>query len=321
MDDRRHNHSPNLTSTRRSLDATTLIAPTALDLRLHASTFVTLSRKYIAPLTVVNNDTLNQEADEIIRYSEMRNVTDYSIDSSLILTALASWILWALYVIESRYRPISHASGIPLATSLSAISLAAFVATVPVSYLVYSIVNRRNVHFERSEGLLRASIGRLKNSTNPADTARMFAVNTAERDLLAIAVEDKERSAYVWSLLSLVPFIGGLFLAYALFRVNSDFQKHEQREFATIEDLQRALGLPVGHVSVQPQRWYPSRNSLAYFVVSIFTAGWFSIYWLYVAMHDPRAHFEIQSHLENELQPLLTGLRQFSSASIIGGGI
>jgi H+/Cl- antiporter ClcA len=268
----------------------------------------------------MNTDTLDNEADPIVRYSEMRTVTDYSINPSLILAALLSWILWALYVVESRYRPISHASAIPFATSLSAITLAAFVATVPVAYLVYSIVNRRNVHFERSEGLLRASIGRLKNNTNPADMARMFAVNTAERDLLAVAVDDKERSAYAWSLLSLVPFIGGLFLAYALSRVTGDFQRHEQREFATIEDLQRALGLPVGHVSVQPQRWYPSRNSIAYFLVSIFTAGLFSIYWLYSATHDPKAHFEIQSHLENELQPLLTGLRKFGSSST-GGAI
>jgi hypothetical protein len=268
----------------------------------------------------MNTDTLDNEEDPIARYSELRTVTDYSINPSLILAAILSWILWALYLIESTYRPISHTFGVLPGTSLSAIGLAAFVATVPVAYLVYSIVNRRNAHFERSEALLRASIGRLKNSVNPSDMASMFAVNTAERDLLATAVDDKERSAYLWSLLSLVPFIGGLFLAYALFRVNSDFQKHEQREFATIEDLQRALGLPVGHVSVQPQRWYPSRNSLAYFVVSIFTAGWFSIYWLYVAMHDPKAHFEIQSHLENELQPLLTGLRQFSpSSSNVGG--
>ena len=269
----------------------------------------------------MNHDTLNQEADPIVRYSDLRTLTDYSINSSLILAALLSWVLWASYPIELRYRPLSHTFGIPLATSLSAVGLAAFVATVPVAYLVYSIVNRRNVHFDRSEGLLRVMIGRLKDSTNPTDASRMFAVNTAERDLLATAVDDKERSAYLWSLLSLVPFIGGLFLAYALFRVNSDFQKHEQREFATIEDLQRALGLPVGHVSVQPQRWYPSRNSLAYFVVSIFTGGWFSIYWLYVAMHDPKAHFEIQSHLEKELQPLLTALRQFGPSSSTSGAI
>jgi len=296
----------------------------------------------------VNNDTLNQEADEIVRYSEMRNVTDYSIDSSLILTALASWILWALYVIESRYRPISHASGIPLATSLSAISLAAFVATVPVSYLVYSIVNRRNMHLGRSEALLWASIGRVKNNTNPTDTSRLFAVNTAERDLRAATVEEKERSAYLWSLLSLVPFIGGLFLAYALFQVNSDFQKHEKKEFATLEDLQRGLGLQVGGTPFQAKRWYPSRNNVAYFAASILgplslsltvlrlpadiasfpvsylvylTVGWAWIYWLYVSAHDPEPHFVVQSHLESELQPILTGLQKVGPISSIGGAM
>lgn len=266
----------------------------------------------------MNNDTLTQEADPIVRYSELRKLTDYSIDSSLISAALASWILWALYLTELRFRPISNLLGISLSLSLSIIGLPAFVATVPVAYLIYSIVNRRNLHFERSEALLRESIGRLKNSTNPTDTQRMYAVNTAERDLLATAVEEKERSAYLWSLLSLVPFIGGFFLAYALFRVDSDFQKHEQREFATIEDLQRALGLQVGY-TIQTRRWYPSRNSIGYFFLSIFTAGWFSIYWLYVSIHDPTAHFEVQSHLENEIQPLIGGLKRVGQPSSIGG--
>jgi hypothetical protein len=174
----------------------------------------------------------------------------------------------------------------------------------------------------------------------------LLAINTAERDLLATAVEEKERSAYLWSLLSLVPYIGGLFLAYALFRVNTDFQKHEQREFVTIEDLQRALGLPVGFAPVQARRWYPSRNAVVYFGSSILgplslslaiidfpvflakvpvaylvylTAGWLWIYWLYLAVYDPRAHFEVQSHLENEIQPLISGLKRVGQSSSIGG--
>src|SRR5712664_1517391 len=147
----------------------------------------------------MNDDALMREADPIVRYSELRKLTDYSIDSSLSPAALASWILWAFYLTELRFRPISNLLSIPLSLSLSIIGLPAFVATIPVAYLVYLIVNRRNEHFSRSEALLRAAIERVKNGTSPTDIARMSAINSAERDLLGSMVEEKERSAYLWS--------------------------------------------------------------------------------------------------------------------------
>jgi hypothetical protein len=267
----------------------------------------------------MNNDTLTKEADPMVRYSELRKATDYSIAPSLILAAVVSWILWTLYLTERIFRPIAVFTGLSRSIALGAVGLPAFVATVFVSHLVYLIVNRRNEHFRRSESLLWAAIGRLKNSTNSADTARLFAINTAERDLLGTSVEEKERSAYLWGLLSLIPYMGVLFLSYALLRVNSDFQKHEQREFATIEDIQRALGLLVGYTPAQTKRWYPSRDSFAYFVASIGSVGLFSIYWLYVATSDPKAHFEVQSHLENEIQSLISGVKRPGQSSSIGG--
>ena len=290
----------------------------------------------------------NQDADEIVRYLELRNVTDYPIASSLVLATFGSWVLWGLYLTELIFKPISNAFHVSQSFSLAIISLPAFIVTVPAGYVVYSIVNRRNMHLGRSEALLWVSIRRLKNNTNPTDTSRLFAVNTAERDLQTAAVEEKERSAYLWSLLSLIPFIGGLFLAYALFRVNNDFQKHEKREFLTIEDLQRGLGLPVGSVPVQAKHWYPSRNTVAYFVLGILgplfssltvlgfpasvasfpvtyllylTLGWTWIYWLYVSAHDPEAHFLVQSHLESELQPILSGLQKAGRPTSIDGAM
>ena len=296
----------------------------------------------------MNSDTFDHREDQIVRYFELRTVTDYPIAPSLVLATFGSWVLWGLYLTELIFKPISNAFNASQSFSLAIISLPAFIATVPVGYVVYSIVNRRNMHLGRSEALLWTSIGLLKNNTSPTDTSRLFAVNTAERELETAAVEEKERSAYLWSLLSLVPFIGGLFLAYALFRVNNDFQKHERSEFVTIEDLQRGLGLPVGSVPVQARRWYPSRNTVAYFVAAIMgplfssltvlrfpgvvasfpvtyllylTIGWAWIYWLYVSAHDPEAHFVVQSHLESELQPMLTGLQRAGRPTSIVGAM
>jgi hypothetical protein len=296
----------------------------------------------------MNNDTSDQDADPVVRYSKLRNVTDYTIAPSLVVATFGSWVFWGLYLTELIFKPISNASNVSQSFSLAIISLPAFIVTVPVGYVVYSIVNRRNMHLGRSEALLWASIGRLKNNTSSTDTSRLFAANTAERDLQTAAVEEKERSAYLWSLLSLIPFIGGVFLAYALFRVNNDFQRHEKREFVTIEDLQRGLGLPVGSVPVQAKYWYPSRNTVAYFVAGILgplfssltvlrfppsvasfpvtyllylTLGWAWIYWLYVSARDPEAHFVVQSHLESELQPILTGLQKGGRPTSIGGAM
>ena len=265
-------------------------------------------------------DTQTQEADPLVRFTSVRSATDYSIPSSpLILAAVVSWILWTFYLTEFLFKPISTITGLSPSIALGAIGLPAFVATIPVAYLVYSIVNRRNEHFMRSEGFLWAAIKQLKNITSSTDTSRMFAINTAERDLWGAAVNEKERSAYLWGLLTLVPFAGGFFLAYALHRVTNDFQKHEEREFATIEDLQRGAGLPVGPLPTQTRRWFPSHNSIAYFAVSIATAGLFSIYWLYIAMQDPEAHFQVQSRLEDEIQPIVGRLHSTGPSRQVGG--
>lgn len=266
-------------------------------------------------------DTTTQEADPLARFTSLRTATDYSTPQSLILAALVSWILWTFYLTEFLFKPISTVTRLPPSITQGAIGVPAFVATIPVAYLVYSIVNRRNEHFMRSEGFLLGAIKQLKNSTNSTDTTRMFAINTAERDLWGTAVNEKERSAYLWSLLTLVPYVGGFFLAYALHRVTNDFQKHEEREFATIEDVQRAAGLPVGPLPTQTRRWFPSRDSIAYFAASIATGGLFSIYWLYIAMHDPEAHFQVQSRLEDEIQPIVGGLHSMGPSRQVGGAM
>ena len=169
-------------------------------------------------------DARRQEADPLVHFTSLRTNTDYSIPPSLILAAVVSWILWTFYSTELLFKTISRITSLSPSIALGAIGLPAFVATIPVAYIVYSVVNRRNEHFRRSEGFLWAAIGRLKNSTNSTNPTRMFAVNTAERDLWGTAVNEKERSAYLWSLLTLVPYVGGFFLAYALYRVTNDFQ-------------------------------------------------------------------------------------------------
>src|SRR5207245_10109784 len=142
--------------------------------------------------------------------------------------------------------------------------------------------------------------------------------------------------------------IRGLLLTYDLIKINSEFQKHEKREFVTLEDLQRGLGLQVGGAHFQAKRWYPSRNNVAYFAASILgplslsltvlrlpadiasfpvsylvylTVGWACIYWLYVSAHAPEPHFVVQSHLARELQQILTGLQKVGPLSSIGGAM
>src|SRR6267143_1748679 len=89
-------------------------------------------------------DTRTQEADPLVRFTSVRSATDYSIPSSLILAAIVSWILWTLYLTEFLFKPISTITGLSPSIALGAIGLPAFVATIPVAYLVYSIVTRRN---------------------------------------------------------------------------------------------------------------------------------------------------------------------------------
>ena len=161
--------------------------------------------------------------------------------------------------------------------------------------------------------LLQAMLARVKPTIPQTDLARIFSVGNVERELWQVALEEKERSAYLWSLLTLVPYIGGLFLAYALYRVNNDFQKHERSEFAALGDIQQTVSLTVASpIHSEPGRfggsWFPHRNSIFYFLLSVLTVGLFSIYWLDVSIHDPEPHFKAQSQLEDAMKEMITRL-------------
>ncbi len=213
---------------------------------------------------------------------------------------------------------LSNLTGLSQDITLGVFGLPGFLGTVPVAYLVFLVVNRRNEHFRRSELLLSAAVSQLKMVANPTDTTRVYALNTAERDLSGMSFDEKERSAYLWGLLTMVPYLGGFFLAYALYRVDRDFGKHEFQEFSVIEEIQRGLGLPVSPIASQFRRWYRGRNAALFFFLCIATAGLFSAYWLYTSAHAPEAHFQVQSHLEDEVQGMLQGSPRLASTSSFG---
>ena len=90
-----------------------------------------------------------------------------------------------------------------------------------------------------------------------------------------------------------------------------DFYKHERREDQFIRDLLGALTISGLNISL-PYRNppMPERSFALYVVLTIVTAGFFWVYWIYVLLNDPNHHFRQHMIIEDTLMAQLSGTAQ-----------
>jgi hypothetical protein len=188
---------------------------------------------------------------------------------------------------------------VPLVSVILA-SLFSFVVSI---ILTYKLVNRRNTHFKRQIFLREDVLGVLREVASKKGTSAEVEMATLERTLREIKVEETEKSAVLWALLSAIIFIASWYIYYFLMK---DFYKHERREDKFFEDVSRVLGKS-GITFTPPRRMetIPDRSFILYLVLTIITAGIFGIYWLYVLLTDPNKHFKHHIELEDELLKVL----------------
>ena len=249
---------------------------------------------------------------ELTRLVEIRPRTDYSVAPRWIWATGAGFAIWA--AIPVTVYLYSGQTAIPLAIPLGILGLSGFIASATSSYLVYQIINRRNLHFARTEELLWKILDAQKSKAQPSDMKIQLPIASTEQDLRRLAGKP-ERSAVLWGLLTLIPYLGWLALIYVLAFLSRDFDNHERWEDLTIEDLSRVT-VAHGGPAAPRRQWHMPRQSVpAYVVFSFITLGIFPIVWLYFTVTDPKIHFEYHRTFEPVFAAALTVQGQIGRVS------
>ncbi len=236
---------------------------------------------------------------ELALLLDARSKTDYEIPSDRVWAAAASYAIWVAIAVLT-YLALQPAA--PLMIIVGVLGLVGFVFSAMTSHLLYGLMNRRNAHSAREEALFWKTLDDLKSRTSQGDMKTLLPLTSAEQNLVRLS-ETNEHSAVLWALLTMIPYAGWVFLTFSLAFVSHDFSKHEQLEGMIMEDLDRVLrsqgaqGLPtrLGKISRPPV--------ILYVVLSLVTLGIFPIVWLYLAIQDPRPHFEYHRSVEMYLGP------------------
>jgi len=196
-----------------------------------------------------------------------------------------------------RRAPLGFLGGISALIGLTALGMVIGI------YVIYKWIKRRNDHFSRQIMLMRSVIGVLRELSRMRGGVADAEIALLERDLREAELEEVEKSAILWVILTLVIGIIWYYVAHFL---NEDFHKHEVREDRMISSINRALealGLP----RVEFYRTYsiPARNTILYIILTLVTMGIFGLYWMYTLTKDPNEHFIAHSIWEGQLVGIL----------------
>ena len=261
---------------------------------------------------------------------QMRAKTDAEIPIVRLLLPLASYLLWAVFAVAWWSTGASETVGngisasilinpTPLVAGLGVLGLAASAAS---SYVVFMLMNRCNEHSSRTRALLLGALGSLEARAGRSGQQALLPLNSAEEGFYNLARGERERSAVLWALLSLIPFVGWTFLAVAQWRLSRDLAKHSRLEGLVVEDVDRTLrsvgtqGIAVKHAPIRSH----DALGITTVIVSIIellssivlgfvgslvliylTVGAFSLFWIDLSITDPTGHFHYHSQLEADM--------------------
>ena len=251
----------------------------------------------------------------------MRTRTDVEIPTVWMLLPLGSYLLWTVFAVAWWSAGAGLGTG-ELPILISGLGILGFGASAAGSYLVFRLVNRANEHFGRTRALLLSALNSLEVRAGASGPQALLLMNSADESLYKLARGERERSAVLWGLLSLIPFAGWIFLSVAQWRLSRDFAKHSRLESTVLEDADRTLrslgsqGIPVRYAPVRPH----DTLGLALVLVSVIelfsafvlglagalvlvylTIGAFSLFWIDLSIRDPTSHFHYHSQFEADM--------------------
>jgi hypothetical protein len=174
--------------------------------------------------------------------------------------------------------------------------LLSFIASI---ILTYKLIKRRNTHFKRQNFLTEDIIAAVRAIAKKKGINIDVELSSCERTIREAKVEETEKGAMLWAILSAIIFLAQWYVYYFLMK---DFYKHERREDGFWEDLRRTLD-KCGVTFSIPQRMEatPDRSFVLYLILTIITLGLFGIYWIYVLLKDPNQHFKYHMQIEDQL--------------------
>ena len=263
--------------------------------------------------------------------TDMESKGDFEIGATWLLLPLANYLAWALFAIVWWLGGFGlgrislgdlGAVYLDLAGLLGLLGIFALAASLGSSFILYTIMNRVNLHSARAQILLLKTIEGLENRTGPRPSPAKFALNSAETNMQQFAHTGRERSSFLWALFAMIPFVGWIFVIAGQWVVSRDLMSHIRLESVVLEDVDRTMkaaglqGLQPYTIQIRP------RNGLALTAIvasllellsSIFfglagalilvylTIGIVSLVWIDLSSRDPREHFRYHSAVEDDL--------------------
>ena len=233
--------------------------------------------------------------EAIRRQIDRRSETDYRMSIWLpyipTIIAIINIILSIMYT----FLTIScNLPMLPLITIISIQTIGYVIAIVTGIYVLYKWIKRRNEHFKR-QILLYHAIADFLRKKEVEIGERLATLSDVAREA---EVEEAERSAAVWIVLSIVL---GFPILYVYHFLTRDFYKHQAREDRFLVALNRCLeAIGASTLTFRREKKIPSRNTILYIVLLIVTIGLFALYWVYVITKDPNNHFEEHVRWEDE---------------------
>jgi len=252
---------------------------------------------------------------------QIRPRTDLAVPVSWLLLPLASYLLWAVFVVSWWAAGAGLGTG-DLALAVGVLGIVGLAASAAASYLVYALLNRASLHFGRTRALLWNAISGLESRIGTAGQGALLPLTSAEEGLYKLSRGEHERSAVLWALLASVPIVGWIFLVAALWFLSRDFAKHCRLEELVLEDVDRTMkgaglqGVSVRNVPVGSRDVLGAAVVIASLIelLSVFllgpagglvliylTVGAFSLIWLDLSIRDPNSHFSFHSQLEPDI--------------------
>jgi hypothetical protein len=268
----------------------------------------------------------------------MRTV-DVDIPAPWLLLPLASYLAWAVFAIMwwlggvgLGRTPLGDLGVVYLDLTgvLGLIGLFAMASSMGSSFVLYAIMNRMNAHSTKTQILLSKTLGVLANRVGSQSSPALFALNSAEGNMQRFAHIEQERSAFLWALLAMIPFIGWTFVICAQWLVSRDLATHARLESIVLEDVDRTMkttglqGFQLSGVQIRPH------NSLALAAIVVcflevfsslvlglagalvliyLTLGIISLIGVDLSTHDPRRHFQYHATVEDDIVRVLGGPR------------
>lgn len=259
----------------------------------------------------MENQNLSVETENVKRDIRMRAETDSMMSSAWILIYLLPIIvaiIWVAVFIVAFIAAISTWPTLPPGQPPVMVNFLTFIillyGVVIISLianivLIYKLARRRNTHFKRQIFLFEDIMAAVKIIAAKKGVDVEVGLASCERTVREAKMEETEKNAMLWAILSVVTGLAAYYVWYYLMK---DFYKHERREDGFWEDLSKTLDKSGVKFSV-PRRTetMPDRSFILYLILTIVTFGLFGIYWVYILLNDPNHHFRYHIQIEDQL--------------------